>query len=148
MSSLEAVSSDTAKKVPSIDDSDGTFNVLVLPLADIFPRLQTPTQAAGGALSLMRTVVPRPDSSMKILAPVEMLAVRLAAPVASGWLALGFTPARYVSIHYRSTHERDGASDPVRIASIGVVDLIEIKAIAALPSLFALQALMQCGMAP
>jgi hypothetical protein len=89
----------------------------------------------------MRTVVPRPDGSMKILAPVEMLAVRLAAPVASGWLALGFTLARYVSIHYRSTHERDGASDPVRIASRGVVDLIEIKAIAALPSLFALQAL-------
>ena len=29
-----------------------------------------------------------------------------------------------------------------------VVDLIEIKAIAALPSLFALQALTECGMAP
>ena len=92
----------------------------------------------------MRTVVPRPgDDSMKILALVEMLAVRLAAPVALAWLALGFTPARYVSIHYRSTHQRDGASDPVRIASRGVVDLIEIKAIAALPSLFALQALME-----
>ena len=97
----------------------------------------------------MRTVVPRPgDDSMKILASVEMLAVRSVASVASAWLALGFTPARYVSIHYRSTHERYGASDPIRIASRGVVDLIEIKAIAALPSLFALQALMECGMAP
>ena len=42
----------------------------------------------------------------------------------------------------------NGASDPIRIASRGVVDLIEIKAIATLPSLFALQALMQCGMTP
>jgi hypothetical protein len=63
----------------------------------------------------MRTVVPHPgDDSMKILAPVEMLAVRLVAPVASAWLALGFAPARYVSIHYRSTHEREQGigSDP------------------------------------
>jgi len=57
------------------------------------------------------------------------------------------TTARYVSIHHRSTHKREAGIGFGRHNVKGAPwNLTEIKVIAALPSLFSLQATYECGM--